>query len=228
MTKESLKKFLDDHSAWLQDEENGERADFSTGNWRGVDLHGANLQNAFLSVAYRYAEPDYDDYYDADGDSFQEIQNYVAERTELQGADLSLADLHSADLRGADLSGANLSNANLRGANMSLSHCEEAEEALHHGFDTDYKSYKTDLSGANLSNADLSGANLQGANLTGAEFLNANLRGANLRKANLTNAVLGMADLSGADLTGADLTNADLTNARLYGVKGYNVSSDAK
>lgn len=68
LTKESLKKFLDDHAAWLQDEENGKRADFSTGNWRGVDLHGANLQNAFLSVAYRYAEP-VDDYYDVEDPS---------------------------------------------------------------------------------------------------------------------------------------------------------------
>ena len=34
-----IKKILDDHAAWFMGDESGNRADFSTGNWRGVDLH---------------------------------------------------------------------------------------------------------------------------------------------------------------------------------------------
>lgn len=222
LSESGIKKILDDHAAWLQGEETGKRADFSKDNWSGVDLHGANLQNAFLSVTYFEAFDDYD-YFDT-GDP--PPPHYGAARTDLSGANLSGANLQGANLSGANLSGADLSNANLRGADMSRSCCEEADESLmRYGVPIDYKSYKTDLSGADLSNADLSGANLSEANLTGADLTNANLRGANLRLADLTDAILKNADLSGADLKKTNFTNADLTDAKLRGVKGYNVSS---
>ena len=215
-----IKKILDDHAAWLKGEETGKRADFSTGNWRGVDLHGANLQNAFLSVTYSYDD-------ERPVELCEEgVAYYSATRTDLRGANLSAADLQAADLRGADLSGAELGEVNLRGADMSPSLCEEAEKNMLQGLFSDYDSYKTDLTGADLSGADLRGANLRGANLTGANLTDANLRGVDLSSANLTDAILKDANLSGANLEKATLTNVDLTGAKLQGVKGYPVAED--
>ena len=130
MKQDELKKILEEHAAWLQDETKGKRANFSKGGgkwqgeWQGVDLHGANLQNAFLSVRYfeEYSDEYCEEYPPGPGDV-----SYSAVRTNLRGADLSGANLQGADLRGAELSGAELNEANLRGADMSSSLCEEAE-----------------------------------------------------------------------------------------------------
>ena len=102
------------------------------------------------------------------------LEQAVAARAYLSGADLSGANLSGAYLRGADLSGANLRGANLRGAYLSDAY----------------------LRGADLRGADLSGANLRGANLRGANLSDAYLRGADLRGADLSGA-----NLRGADLT---------------------------
>jgi len=76
MNASEIKNILDMHVKWLNDEENGSRADLSGAYLRGADLSGADLSGAYLRGAY------------------------------LRGADLSGAYLRGADLSGADLSGA--------------------------------------------------------------------------------------------------------------------------
>ena len=68
MTSEEIKKVLDLHKKWLNDEEGGERADLRDADLRDADLRGADLRGADL----RWAD--------------------------LRGADLSRADLRGADL----------------------------------------------------------------------------------------------------------------------------------
>ncbi|MBQ9486734.1 MAG: hypothetical protein IJU91_02890, partial [Selenomonadaceae bacterium] len=51
LKQDEVKKILEDHAAWLEDENTGKRANFSTGDWRAADLHGADLRKAFISVA---------------------------------------------------------------------------------------------------------------------------------------------------------------------------------
>ena len=91
MKQAELDEVLRLHKMWLENAENGARAnlscaDLSRANLRGADLRGANLRGADLSSA------------------------------NLRGADLSSANLSSANLSSADLRGADLSSADLRGA----------------------------------------------------------------------------------------------------------------
>jgi len=93
-TKEELNLILDLHKKWLNNEEDGKRADLnrvdlSNTNLRYADLRCVNLSGADLSGA------------------------------DLSGANLKDANLNNADLSGANLSGANLSNTNLSGADLS-------------------------------------------------------------------------------------------------------------
>ena len=78
MTNEEIKKVLELHKKWLNNEEGGVRA-----NLTGADLTGANLSYAFLR--------------DAD-----------LSCADLSYANLRGVDLRGANLRGADLRGANL------------------------------------------------------------------------------------------------------------------------
>ena len=50
-TKEELSETLRKHRSWLNNEEDGERADLSDANLRGADLSGANLSGADLRNA---------------------------------------------------------------------------------------------------------------------------------------------------------------------------------
>ena len=86
MNNVMLNEILKKHKMWLNNEENGERANLSGANLRGANLSGANLRGADLSGA--------------------NLRN-----ANLWGADLWGANLGNADLRGADLSDANLSGA---------------------------------------------------------------------------------------------------------------------
>ena len=57
MTREELKKILDEHKSWLDNKENGRcadlrGADLRCANLRGADLRCANLRGADLSGAY--------------------------------------------------------------------------------------------------------------------------------------------------------------------------------
>ena len=78
MNKEQLNDILKNHKKWLDDEEDGERAnlrsaDLSYADLRGANLRGANLRSANLSGA------------------------------DMRGANLSDADLSYANLRGANI-----------------------------------------------------------------------------------------------------------------------------
>ena len=75
---------------------NGERADLSGADLRGVDLRKADLSGANLRKA------------DLSGANLRKV--------DLSGVDLHKADLSGADLRWANLSGADLSGADLRWA----------------------------------------------------------------------------------------------------------------
>lgn len=91
MTSEEIKKVLDSHQKWINDEDGGERA-----NLRWADLSCANLSGAKLSRA-------------------------DLREANLRLADLRWADLRGANLRLADLRGANLTRADLRWADLDLS-----------------------------------------------------------------------------------------------------------
>ena len=82
MTESDIKKTLEEHICWLNDE-GGRRADLSEANLRRANLRRANLSGADLRRA-------------------------DLRRANLSGADLRRADLRRADLSEADLSEANL------------------------------------------------------------------------------------------------------------------------
>ena len=84
MSTEQLKEILEKHKKWLNNEDDGIRADLRGANLSGADLRYATLRYANLSGA------------------------------NLRDADLMGANLRGANLSGATLSGANLSGANLR------------------------------------------------------------------------------------------------------------------
>jgi hypothetical protein len=91
MTSEEIKKVLDLHKKWLNNEDGGERA-----NLRWADLSCVNLSGAKL----RWAD---------------------LRETTLRLADLRGADLRETTLRLADLRGVNLTRADLRGADLDFS-----------------------------------------------------------------------------------------------------------
>ena len=98
-----LNKILEKHKKWLNNEENGERADLSGVNLRGVDLRYVKLQCADLQRAnLQYA--------DLRGINLKD--SYLIS-TNLSGADLGDANLEGADLRNTNLQYAHLQNANL-------------------------------------------------------------------------------------------------------------------
>ena len=83
-----LNEILKKHKMWVNNEENGERANLRNADLRNADLYGADLRNADLYGA------------------------------NLSDADLRNANLRNADLRNADLYGVNLRYANLRNADL--------------------------------------------------------------------------------------------------------------
>ena len=98
MKKAELKKVLDLHIKWLNDEDGGERANLSGADLREADLREADLREAYLSEAY--------------------LREANLREADLSGANLREANLRWANLSRADLSGANLSGANLSRANL--------------------------------------------------------------------------------------------------------------
>ena len=128
MNSEEIKKVLEKHEKWLNNELGGIRADLREAplyglNLCGANLWGANLIKADLRVAYL-------------------IKADLREAT-LRGANLSGADLSGADLSGADLYGVNLRGANLSGADLSGADLSGADL------------YGVNLRGAHLREADL-------------------------------------------------------------------------
>ena len=85
-----INSILEKHTAWLNEDSDGEHAYLKHAYLKGANLKGANLKGADLR--------------DAD----------------LKRADLKSANLRSANLWGADLWGADLRDANLKSANLTI------------------------------------------------------------------------------------------------------------
>ena len=97
MTQEKLREVLKAHKLWLtSDGKEGELADLSSEDLRGLYLPGADLRGADFLWA-----------------------NLIG--ADLRNANLRNADLRNANLRNADLRNANLREANLHGANLDYS-----------------------------------------------------------------------------------------------------------
>ena len=96
-----LLKALADHHVWLQNPNEGARADLRANNLSGLPLKGAKLSHANLGQA--------------------DLEN-----ADLSGADLTYVDLTGANLRGADLTGADLSRADLSDADLRNSVLKDA------------------------------------------------------------------------------------------------------
>ena len=99
MKKEKLDEILKKHAAWLNNEDEGERADLSGVDLRGANLRGSYLRDADLCEAY--------------------LSGANLRGSYLRDADLSYANLRGANLRGSYLRDADLSYANLRGSDLS-------------------------------------------------------------------------------------------------------------
>jgi len=103
-TETELAEILRKHTALLNGNNNGERADLSGADLSNADLSGADLRSVELSWA---------------GLSNADLSGADLSHADLSGADLSNADLSGTDLSNADLSGADLSNADLSGTDLS-------------------------------------------------------------------------------------------------------------
>lgn len=112
ISKEKLEEILKKHKMWLYDEEDGELADLSY-----ADLRGVNLEYAFLGYA------------NLKGADLRGVNLSHADlnSANLNGADLREADLKYADLRRAKLKYANLNDANLRLAKLGCAELRDAQ-----------------------------------------------------------------------------------------------------
>ena len=112
ISKEKLEEILKKHKMWLYDEEDGELADLSY-----ADLRGVNLRDAFLGYA------------NLKGADLRGVNLSHADlnSANLNGADLREADLKYADLRRAKLKYANLNDANLRLAKLGCAELRDAQ-----------------------------------------------------------------------------------------------------
>ena len=130
-TIDELEAIIVKHQAWLNDDDDGERANLSNANLsyanlRYADLRYANLSSANLSNAnLSYANLRYAD-----------LRYANLRYANLSNANLSSANLRYADLRYADLRYANLSNANLSSANLILIG-QDIRDYLFYGFKND-------------------------------------------------------------------------------------------
>ena len=179
ITAGELSKILKEHKRWIDDKEEGEKADLTDADLSDADLRKANLSHADMRGAdlvgadLRYVNLNGVWLSNANL-SRADLGFANLECANLWEANLSEANLHGAKLYGANLSFANLSYANLKGANLIGVNLEDANLS------------KADLSGAYLNEADLITADLSNANLSRADLRGANLRRASLRKANLS------------------------------------------
>jgi uncharacterized protein YjbI with pentapeptide repeats len=113
VTLAELAEVLRLHELWLDESEEGVRANLSganlpRANLSGANLFGANLSGANLSRANLSGA----------NLSGANLSGANLSRANLFGANLSRANLFGANLFGANLFGANLSRANLFGANL--------------------------------------------------------------------------------------------------------------
>ena len=99
-----LKDILDKHKKWVDEEEDGERANLSFADLSLVDLSFVNLFDASLKDTNL---------------SYANLRNTDLSHADLTGSNLTRANLRNADLRNADLSFADLMGANLSNAKLS-------------------------------------------------------------------------------------------------------------
>ncbi|KFA89112.1 pentapeptide repeat-containing protein, partial [Archangium violaceum] len=121
----------------------------------------------------------------------QDGRQWLPERADLRGVELTGEDLRGARLGAALLHGARLAGADLSGADLA----------------------GADLSHAVLVGVRLEGTSLRGANATGADFTQAEATrcdavGANLSRATLSQSVWWESRWEGAELSGAEVTAA--------------------
>ena len=129
ITEQELKDILLKHGAWLNQEDDGLRANLSEANLTRANLSGANLTRANLTRAdLSHADLTGANLYHANlyhanltGAKFSHANLSHADLTgaKFSHTDLSYADLTRANLAGAKLSDANLAGADLAGANIT-------------------------------------------------------------------------------------------------------------
>ena len=171
----NLKEVLESHYKWLEDEEDGKRANLSYEDLSCVNLSCLNLKYAFLI------------------------------NTDLTGADLAGVNLSCADLKGSNLKGANLTGVNLRGVNLigaDLRSVNLTGAYLSYANLTYANLISANLTGTDLTGADLTGANLREVYLSVSNLRGANLTDADLKYADLSGANLTGVNLKGVDLSG--------------------------
>ena len=134
MNKKQLDEILAQHKIWLNNNDEGEKAnlrvaDLQEANLRGADLQRANLQDAELQKA-----------------DLQEVNLQGANlrwanlgEANLQGADLQRADLLEANLIMANLQGADLQGADLRGADLRGADLRGVKNARYAKLDSEQK-----------------------------------------------------------------------------------------
>ena len=116
MTKDDLKKVLDDHALWLRGE-GGARANLRGADLRRADLQGADLQGADMRWA---------DLQDTN------LRGANLRRANLQDTNLRGADMRWADLQGADLQDADLWSTVGNGGEVKSLHCGGYDVAFTH------------------------------------------------------------------------------------------------
>jgi len=115
MNQQEIKKVLELHAKFLNNETEGVRANLSGANLSGANLSGANLSEANLSGANLSGA-------NLSGANFRWAN--------LSRANLRWANLRWANLSGANLRWANLSRADLRGANLKCANLDFASIPL--------------------------------------------------------------------------------------------------
>ena len=148
MKKNKIKKIMELHEKWLNNEIGGEKAVFSNKNLQGIDFSGANLQKAVFSGANLQGAI----FCDA---NLQEAEFIGANLQEAVFCDANIHDsyFYDAELHEAIFSGANLQKANFIGANLS-----------------GVSFYNANLQEVNICNANLCGADLRRARLNNIKY----------------------------------------------------------
>lgn len=222
-SKDEIARILLEHRKWVETRgKEGQKANLTGANLRGIDLREANLSKAILMEA--------------------NLSRAVLAKANLSEADLTKANLSEADLTDAKLKGAFLTSAKLRGtlltkadlagailrrADLRNAVLREAdltgavlrEADMAEAFLLEAKLKKADLSYAGLKGADLTQADMKEVSLIEADLSFAKIQKANLQEAKLEKAKLSQADLTESDLTGANLNGADLSGAALKKIK---------
>ncbi len=183
-SQDDLQVILHEHALWLSSNgRDGKRA-----NFRGMDLHGVNMQDMHLPEAsFRGAN----------------MTGVNLSRANLQGADMAESVMNNANFRDADLEGANFARCSAAGAYFEHANLKSA--VLSTG---NYNS-------ANFVRSDLSFATMRDVNMERCNMTGANLQDANLRHANFSEAILNEADLSNANCREATFDYAKMNKTTL-------------